>query len=165
MKETKQILISGEVDEDMLANVFNELKDAAEVGADVRAVISTFGGCVYCALGIYDLLRTYPGYVTTVGIGAVMSAGTILMQGGRLRLAGESAQFLVHYGAEISESHADAKQNKRLNAQMKALYLRHCKSLPPPVLTAWLREDKYLNSAEALKYGLIDGVARENKLS
>lgn len=162
MRETHQILISGDVDEAMLERVFNELKEAADNSNDVRAVISTFGGCVYCALGIYDLLRTYPGHVTTVGIGAVMSAGTILIQGGKTRLAGESAQFLVHYGAEISESHADAKQNKRLNAQMKSLYLKHCKSLPAPVLAAWLREDKYLNSDEALKYGLVDGVISED---
>lgn len=160
MRQVQNVFLNGEVNESMTALLWSALQNGANSNQDAHIVISTFGGCVYEALAMLDMMKTYPYKITTVGIGAVMSAGTILLQGGSTRLVSKHCQLMFHYGAEISESHADAQQNKKLTALIKDLYQKSS-TASAKTISGWMKQDKYMSAGDAIRYGFADRVVGE----
>lgn len=153
------IELIGDVDEDMLIKTWRGICDAK--GSDITAILSTYGGEVYYGLAVYDLLTRYKN-VDIVCVGPVMSAGTIILQAGRMRLATPNAQFMLHYGEESNMSPSQAKHNTELFRLMKNMIAERA-HVKPRTVTSWFKNDTYFSTKRALEVGLIDGIEGEDE--
>lgn len=150
----------GEVNETMLAVVGEKLIEAVVNKDDVTVLISTYGGELYPALAIYDLIRVASdagSRVTTVAIGACMSAGMVILQAGDRRGMTENSQLMTHYGEDGAEDVGDAKQNRYIHELHKKL-VGNKSSVTKRTINSWYHKNTYFNAAKALEAGLIDEV-------
>lgn len=152
----------GEVNEAMLGYVGEHVIRAGVDREDLIVLISTYGGELYPALGIHDLLKHHAsqGYkVTTIALGACMSAGMVLLQSGTKRAMTENATLMCHYGADGAEGVDDAKQNAAMHKLHKDIVGGRTK-VTTRTINTWFGKNTYFNAAEALKVGLIDEVLK-----
>lgn len=150
----------GEVCEQMLAEVGSLTLQAGVNKEDITVIISTYGGELYPALGIYDLLRHHAkqGYkVTTIATGACMSAGMVMLQAGTTRAMTANAFLMTHYGEDGASSSEDVKQNNKLHELHKNLVSQHSNA-SKRVVNNWYKADTYFDANNALKFNLVDEV-------
>lgn len=152
--ETRTIRLVGDIDSDLYLK-FSDRLDMMGPGA-VNVILNTQGGCVYSALAIYDLIKARKNSVILCE-GHVMSAGVLILQSARYRLARPSCQFLVHYGEETNNSGTEVKHNKRLTSFMAGLIQQRV-SVTRRTLLGWLDKETYFDVEGALRVGLIDGI-------
>jgi len=69
----------------------------------ITVFINSFGGCVYSAFGLYDILRSLPCLVKTVNVGCCMSAGAMIFLAGDERYCYENAVFMFHSVSSYAE--------------------------------------------------------------
>lgn len=81
------------------------LKDAKDE-KDILVRISTPGGSVFEAVGIYDKLKASSKNITMLCEGVVASAGTIIMLAGQKRQSLENTSFLIH-NSRISQDYLE----------------------------------------------------------
>lgn len=152
----------GEVNEAMLGYVGEQVLQAGVAREDLTVIVSTYGGELYPALGIYDLLRHHVknGFnVTTIATGACMSAGMVILQAGNRRAMTENAQLMCHYGADGAEGVDDAKQNAAMHKRHKELVGNKTK-VTARTINTWFSKNTYFDSEQALKVGLVDEVIK-----
>lgn len=150
----------GEVNEAMLAYVGEMLIQAGVAGEDVTVLISTYGGELYPALGIYDLLKHHAKdgkKVTTIAVGHCMSAGMVILQAGTRRAMMPHAFLMTHYGADASESKSDAEHNDLLHKIHRGLVCQYV-NVKTRTINNWYNKDTYFDATHALKVGLVDEV-------
>lgn len=131
----------------------------------IEIILSTFGGSVFEALGLYDIIRASKCHVTTIGVGKIMSAGVLLISAGDERKAYPNTQFMIH---EMSyelpyEKHAIIKSDVQYSEQVNNTFLqciadRTNWSFKELKRLTHSRPDKYFTAEDALKYGLIDKI-------
>jgi ATP-dependent Clp protease protease subunit len=66
-----------------LSSAYIKLQLDAAVGADVEVHISSVGGSAFDAIAIYDLLKKYPGNVTTYIDALAASAASVVAMAGK----------------------------------------------------------------------------------
>ena len=68
----------------------------AAAGQDVEVHISSAGGSAFDAIAIYDLLKKYPGKVTTYIDALAASAASIVAMGGQSIVMSKYALLMIH---------------------------------------------------------------------
>lgn len=158
--ENGVIPLVGTVDELMYSHLINCLTQLsnAKIGyEELTIVLNTYGGELYHAFAIYDLLRMQPMDIRIVCNGPVMSAGTIILMAGDVREMTPLSYLMIHYGFDMQESHSGLKQNADLLDLMKNLYNEHSDATPR-IIEGWFDADKYFTAEAALNIGLVDKV-------
>lgn len=146
--------IDGDVNSEMREKFFRAIQEAGS--NKLRVFFATYGGDVYSAIGIYQLLRMH-GNTEIICHGEVMSAGVVILQGAKTRAALELSLFMVHYGDDSNSSLSDVKHNIYLTKLMtKMIHTRSKVTLK--TINGWLKANTYFTAQEALKVGLIDTV-------
>lgn len=164
----RTILAEGEVNSDMYRTIANGLTALNVLGkGDIWIVLNTYGGEVYAALAIYDLIKFNGNPVHIFVNGPCMSAGVWILQAGKSRIATPNSYLMVHEGFESYEGESKTvkkslEHNKKLARRMRELLLERVNVKEAQVIK-WLDRDTYFNMQEALKVGLIDGIAGELK--
>ena len=79
----------------------------------IELYISSYGGDVYCALGLIDVIRESETPVYTCAYGMAMSAALYIFMVGHQRICGKNATFMLHdiseYGLEgTRQQHKEA---------------------------------------------------------
>lgn len=152
----------GEVNDEMLTILSQQLIQAAINRDEVTIIISTYGGEVYPALGMYDMIKHHPHKTTTIAIGPCFSAGMIILQAGQKRAMTKNAVLMTHYGESGSGSEGDAKQNDKLHKQHKDMVGSKVK-VSQRVVNNWFKQETYFDADQALKVGLVDEVVDDAK--
>lgn len=153
------MLISGGVDNQLHQafafhlTEFNRLPSTEPITVN----FSTYGGDVYYALAIYDLIKASRRPVDIVANGPLMSAGTLIIQAARRRLATSGAYLLVHFGSESSDSQAQLKHWRELEKKWLSLFSERTE-IGIRTVKKWHAGETYFSAEEALKVGLIDEV-------
>ncbi len=133
----------------------------------IQVLINTYGGDTYEAMGIYDAIRYCKNNIITVGIGKVMSAGSIIMQAGDERVMYPNSTFLMHYGSmSLDEKNRDLEEaiieDKRLNEWQLDLWYRVIKRKKKRTTKAQVHEmlskDTTYTPKECLELGIIDRI-------
>jgi ATP-dependent Clp protease protease subunit len=166
--QKRRLTLLGDVGEDMLLKTLLGL-DALEKrnrSRGITIVLSTFGGIAYDALAIYDRIRHSPCPITIVGVGAVMSSGTIILQAAKNRYLAPNCRFMVHYGTTSINS--EEKVTDAINAlefektvdqkTMEDIYLRRMKKKNRATIKKLLSTDSFMTAAQAVEYGFADAV-------
>lgn len=160
------IRLTDEIDSytvDIVDTAISEMQREGRGGITVK--ICSPGGCVYSALAIVDLLRNCKRHITTIGIGSVFSAATLILACGKWRQIGKSAFVMHHeaYSGEVSGRVSDLdeyvtqlKREERVWAEAMAEFTKY-KDFKFWQKQAY-KKDWYLDSKEAVTYGIADEV-------
>lgn len=138
-------------------------------GKNIRMYISSTGGVVTAAWAMYDLIRAYPGWVTTVAVGDCHSASaTFLLQAGDHRTMTQHSVLVFHEGTPggCHDSWSNAKAwisvDTLQHVQAYKFLLDIIRKVKPQFtekeLTRKMQSDWILTAEEALEWGLIDEI-------
>ena len=105
--EARSIMFVGEVNEDRAADlisallVLSQTKDPGEERAEpIKLYVSTYGGSADEMFGIYDVVNFCKKFcdIETIGLGKVMSAGTLMLASGTKgkRKIGRHCRVMIH---------------------------------------------------------------------
>jgi ATP-dependent Clp protease protease subunit len=159
------IWVSGAVDQHMSDIVQAQLLflDSVEK-KDITLYINSPGGSVLCGLGIVDLMNYISSDVATVNIGMCASMGSVMLSSGAKgkRSSLIYSKVMTH---QVSHGTQGNLQDTRIN-QMEAekynyilfkMLAQNCGKTFDEMIES-SRRDKWFNSDESLKFGLIDEV-------
>lgn len=126
--------------------------------------ISSFGGSVYEALALYDIINTLRCPVHTFAYGKCMSAAPLLLAAGEPghRWVAPNVSFMHHQWSDElcgkgDAIKADLKHNEKLEATWLSLITKHSsKTLNFWKTRAKLAADFYFGSDEAIEWGIAD---------
>lgn len=166
----RELVLTGEIDESKLDSFLKNLRLLEVKPAPVTIYLHTFGGDVCSAFAMYDYIRTCKSFITIVGSGYLMSAGTLIIQAADDRVCTENTSLLVHDGyTGISGSLSHAAMRSAADWESKLLDRIHTifakrmaqsthKSFE--VCRQYLKSKQntelYMLADEAAQYGIID---------
>jgi len=116
--EARSIMFVGEVTEDRAADLISALlvlsqtkEESAERAEPIKLYVSTYGGSADEMFGIYDVVNFCKKFcdIETIGLGKVMSAGTLMMASGTKgkRKIGKHCRVMIHAvnGGQVGDIH------------------------------------------------------------
>src|SRR5690606_18644794 len=123
-----------------------------------------YGGNVDAAMLMYDAMRICKCPIRTVGIGKVMSAGSLILAAGDPgnRFLTKNTRVMIHQisggtAGPLAEMENELKEISRLQDQYAELLAAHTKKNKAQIAED-LKLDKFMSANEAVKYGLADKV-------
>lgn len=159
------IWVSGAVNQHMSDIVQAQLLflDSVEK-KDISLYINSPGGSVLCGLGIVDLMNYISSDVATINIGMCASMASILLSSGTKgkRSSLVYSKVMIHQVSSGSSGHIEDNRISQMEAEkynyilFKMLSKNTGRTFDEVLEGA--RRDHWLNSDEALKFGLIDEV-------
>ena len=159
------IILSGEIDDGMANSIVAQLLYLDGINHDdIFIYINSPGGSITSGMAIYDTMNFITSKVSTICIGMAASMAAFLLSSGEkgMRYCLENAEVMIHQPLGGAQGQATEikiaaerilKLKKKLN---KILSLNTGKSLIK--IEKDTERDYFMDSKEALKYGIIDGV-------
>ena len=127
----------------------------------IQVLLSTYGGCVYDGLSLYDAIKNSKTEVDITCFGKIMSMCIIILLSAKTRKAYHNTTFMIHEGSsgfigKVADMEESVEESKRLREVLFDIIERESK-IPKAKLdeVRKSRMDWYLTAEEALKYGLI----------
>jgi ATP-dependent Clp protease protease subunit len=138
---------------------------------EIQMFINSPGGAVYSGLAIYDTMQMITTPISTVAVGFTASFGTVLLTAGThgKRYALPNATIHMHQpigGAQgqATDIEIQAKEILRLRERLNEILAYHTRQSTEKINEDTDR-DIYFSAAQAVEYGLIDGVLEPPKLA
>jgi ATP-dependent Clp endopeptidase proteolytic subunit ClpP len=138
-------------------------------GAPVEIVFNSPGGSVIDGMALWDYLQHFKKkghHLTTSCRGYAASMGGILLQAGDVRRLGSESYLMIHEisagtGGKIGEIQDAVKFYERICERVVDIFVNRSggKCSKATFIKNWKRQDWWLSSDEALKFGFIDEVA------
>jgi len=159
------IWVSGAVDQHMSDIVQAQLLflDSTEK-KDISLYINSPGGSVLCGLGIVDLMNYIKSDIATINIGMCASMGSVLLSSGT---KGKRSSLIyskvmthqVSHGTQgnVQDTRINQLEAEKYNYILFKMLAKNCGKTFDEMI-AISERDKWYNSDEALKFGLIDEV-------
>jgi ATP-dependent Clp protease protease subunit len=164
------IWVSGPVDQHMSDVVQAQLLflDSSEK-KDISLYINSPGGSVLCGLGIVDMMNYIKSDVSTTNIGMCASMGSVLLSSGT---KGKRSSLIyskvmthqVSHGTQgnVQDTRINQMEAEKYNYILFKMLANNCGKTFDEVLE-FSRRDRWYNSDEALKFGLIDEIIGLNE--
>lgn len=128
--------------------------------------INSYGGDLYQAFALIDMMKHSQYPISTIGIGSIMSAGFMIFAAGErgMRFVGKNTGIMCHqftnesYG-KYHDIKAAAKENETLNERMLDI-LREASGLPDRTIKSKLLgpTDLWLTPAELVDLNIADRI-------
>jgi ATP-dependent Clp protease protease subunit len=173
--EQRSIMFVGEINEEKAGDLISALLVLAQQKptkgkelSDIKLYISTYGGSAHEMFGIYDVMNHCKQFcdIETIGIGKVMSAGTLILAAGSKgkRRLGRNCQIMIHSvnGGSIGELHSLQNEMEQMK-NLQDSYIQ-CLADETAMTKRQIRRlinrkvNVYLSSSEAIEKGLADEV-------
>lgn len=159
--------INDQVSDSLVAQLL--FLEAEDPDKDIQVYINSPGGSVTAGLAIYDTMQQITPDVVTICFGVAASMGAFLLSGGAKgkRLALPNSRIMIHQplgGAQgqAVEIEIQAKEILFLKKTLNSLLAEHTgQSLEK--INEDTERDYFLSPAEAVQYGLIDKVIKNDK--
>ena len=168
--EDRIIFLTGEIN-DAVANtvvaqlVYLENKDP---GKEISLYINSPGGSVTAGMAIYDTMNFISCDVCTICIGMAASMGAFLLSSGAKgkRFSLPNSEIMIHQplgGAQgqASDIKIQAEHILKIRSKMNAILAENTGRSIEEIERDTDR-DNYLSASEALSYGLIDKIIKNN---
>jgi len=130
----------------------------------IQMYINSPGGVIYAGMAIYDTMNMIPNKISTVAVGVTASFGTVLLAAGTKgqRYALPHATIHMHQplgGAQgqASDIEIQAREILRLKSRLNNI-LAEATNQPLEIIERDTERDFYLDSKQAVDYGLVDQV-------
>ena len=159
--------INDQVSDSLVAQLL--FLEAEDPDKDIQIYINSPGGSVTAGLAIYDTMQQISPDVVTICFGVAASMGAFLLSGGATgkRLALPNSRIMIHQplgGAQgqAVEIEIQAKEILFLKKTLNSLLAEHTNQSLEKINEDTER-DYFLSPAEAVEYGLIDKVIKNDK--
>ncbi len=165
------IFLGVPIDDDVANIVEAQLLYLASIdpSADISLYLNTPGGQVSSGLGIYDTMQIVEPDVATICTGMAASMGSVLLCAGThgKRSALEHARVLIHQPLGGAQGQASdiliaAKEIEKIRKDLYEIIARHTGQSYEKVFADSDR-DFWMDSHEALEYGMIDEILSPKK--
>jgi len=169
--ENRIVFMIGEIWHKMATEVIMKLLylDNIKRGVDISLYINSPGGDVDDTMAIYDTMRFINSPVSTYCIGSAQSGAAIILAAGTegKRHALPHAKIMLHqpWGGvtgQASDIKIQADEIIKSKKMLNEILSKHT-GLTPEQIESETERDKYMTAEEALKYGLIDEVLKEEE--
>lgn len=172
MMKERIVFIGGEIFQDNSDAIIAQLLwlDNYNNQKDIKIYINSEGGDMQCMSAIYDVMQFIKAPVSTFAIGKAFSAAAVLLCAGTKgkRYSLPNTTIMIHQpwtggiGGKFIDVDIEAKQLKEDKNKIIEIIARHSGNTVEKV-SRDLENDFYLNSKQALKYGIIDGITSPQK--
>lgn len=164
------IHLYGGVDDKMMSVTQAQLMYLDNIGnGDIRLHISSPGGSVLSGLGIVDVMNYISSDVVTVNMGLAASMGSILLSSGTKgkRSSLKHSRVMLHQvsagmSGNIQDMVISFKESEKYNDILFDILAENTGKTKEQILQDATR-DYWLNSEEALAYGVIDEIITTKK--
>ena len=160
---TRQIILSGEVNKDLAEKVIRQLLilEADSASKPIYVYIDSPGGDVDAGFAIFDMIRFIKPPVYTIGMGLVASAGALILLAAskNYRLGLPNSHYLIHQPLSgikgvATDIEIHAKEIEKIRTKINALIAEETGKNAADVAKDTDR-DYWLSADEAVNYGLI----------
>lgn len=134
---------------------------------DISLYIDSPGGSVYAGLSIYDTMQFIKPDVSTICLGMAASMGAFLLVAGAKgkRFALPNSRIMIHQpsggtNGTAADIEIQAKEILELRSRLNAILSEHTGQSIEKIAVDTER-DNFMSSAQAVEYGIIDGVFRK----
>jgi len=167
MLKSRTILVSGEIDKPLAERVIRSLILLEEESVDpIRVYIDSPGGDADAGYAIFDMMRFVKPPVTMIGMGLVASAAAIIILAApRERRVGlPNSHYLIHQPMSgtrgvATEIEIHAKEIEKLRERINRMISEET-GQPLEKVEKDTDRDYWMNSEEAVAYGLLSRVIR-----
>lgn len=131
-------------------------------GQDLEVHISSVGGSLFDAIAIYDMLKKYPGKVTTYIDAIAASAASVIAMAGDTVIMGKYALLMVHkpstaaYGT-ADDMEATAQKLNLAQERLAAIYIDKT-GLDEQAINDLINVETWLSAQQALDLGFVDSI-------
>lgn len=162
------VFLGGPIDENIASIVIAQLLflESEDPKKDISLYINSPGGSVTAGLAIIDTMNHIKPNVSTICVGLAASMGAIILSSGTKgsRFALPNAEIMIHQpsgGVEGQASDIEISA-KRIIRNREVLNKMLAKNTGKPLsqIDKDVDRDFFLDSAEAVKYGIIDKVLK-----
>lgn len=160
------IFLGGPIDDHVANIVVAQLLFLAseDPKKDIYLYINSPGGSITSGFAIYDTMRYIKPDVSTICVGMAASMGAFLLAGGTKgkRFALPNAEIMIHQphgGAEgqATDIEISAKRILKMRADLNKILAENTGQKLAQIEKD-VERDFFMSSAEAKKYGIIDGI-------
>lgn len=134
---------------------------------DISLYIDSPGGSVYAGLSIYDTMQFIKPDVSTICLGMAASMGAFLLVAGAKgkRFALPNSRIMIHQpsggtNGTAADIEIQAKEILELRSRLNTILSEHTGQSIEKIAVDTER-DNFMSSAQAVEYGIIDGVFRK----
>lgn len=134
---------------------------------DISLYIDSPGGSVYAGLSIYDTMQFIKPDVSTICLGMAASMGAFLLTAGAKgkRFALPNSRIMIHQpsggtNGTAADIEIQAKEILELRSRLNTILSEHTGQSIEKIAVDTER-DNFMSSAQAVEYGIIDGVFRK----
>jgi len=166
------IFLNGEINSKSAGDIVTKLLYLDSQGIDdIKLYINSPGGEVASGLMIYDTMNLVESDVQTISVGTSASMAAILLlagKKGKRKILPNSKVMLHDLSGETKGKYNDVlvefnEMNKLHHKLFKMI--EENTSLTKEQIEEYLKKDFWLDSDEALKYGIVDKIITNNKQS
>ncbi len=171
MLKERVIFIVGPIEDHMANLVVAQLLylESESADKDIHLYVNSPGGVVNAGLAIYDTIQFVKPDVSTVCVGQAASMGALVLAGGASgkRFALPHARIMIHqpvggFQGQASDIDIQAREILRLRERLNEIMVKHTgKTLK--TINRDTDRDNFMESAEALRYGIIDSIIENRK--
>ena len=168
----QRIVFLGQEVDDQVANlIISQMLylEAIDPDKDIALYINSPGGLAYGGMAIYDVIQHIRPDVSTICVGMGMSAAAMVLCGGAAgkRFALPSSRIMIHQGSAgtrgaPSDMEIQLREVLALTRRMAEIIAHHSGKSVDEVLHD-IDRDKFMTPAEAIDYGLIDGIIQPRR--
>ena len=134
---------------------------------DISLYIDSPGGSVYAGLSIYDTMQFIKPDVSSICLGMAASMGAFLLAAGAKgkRFALPNSRIMIHQpsggtNGTAADIEIQAKEILELRSRLNTILSEHTGQSIEKIAVDTER-DNFMSSAQAVEYGIIDGVFRK----
>jgi ATP-dependent Clp protease protease subunit len=173
--EARSIMFVGEVTEERAADLISALlvlsqtkEPDAERAEPIKLYVSTYGGSADEMFGIYDVINFCKKFcdIETIGLGKVMSAGTLMLASGTKgkRKLGQHCRVMIHAvnGGQVGDIH-NLQNELEQTVSLQDSYIQamsHETNMTKRQIQTLINRkvNVYLTAEEAIEKGLADEI-------
>ena len=145
-----------------LSSAYIKTQLDAAAGADVEVHISSVGGSAFDAIAIYDMLKKYPGKVTTYIDALAASAASIVAMAGKQIVMSKYALLMIHKpmvgsGGNADELLKDVQMLNVVQSRLAQIYMDKS-GLDGVTVNSLINSVTWMTADQALNLGFIDAI-------
>lgn len=163
------IILFGEITDATSASIISQLLflSSNDENKDIYIYINSPGGSVTAGLSIYDTMKYIKPKVVTIGMGLCASMGAFLLSSGDKRYALENTKIMIHQPLGGAKGQATdimivAEEIIRIKKKLNEILSKNTNQ-PLSKIEQDTERDFYMDSEQAVSYGIIDSIIKNEK--
>ena len=167
MLEDRIIFINGEIDDNKANIIVSELLYLDSINHDdIYIYINSPGGSITSGMAIYDTMNYVKSNIVTICIGMAASMASIILSSGTKRYILPNGEVMIHQplggiNGQATEIQIHANRIIKLKDKLNKILSKNTNN-PLKKIEKDTERDYFMDSNEALEYGLVDKIIKKD---